>query len=131
MPFTMRFLDELQYLLPECSAKADIFRRCSLQRSDFPAVTHLDYTARVQSVSRQTNPRFWNLLTQFKKIGGDGILVNTSFNVRGEPIVCTPHDAYKCFMQTEMDFLVVGNILLDKRKQPPLNQSMETRFELD
>lgn len=86
-------------------------------RSDIPAVTHVDYSSRVQTVSRADNPEFWKLINDFKKITGFGMLINTSFNVRGEPIVCTPEDAYNCFMKTEMDYLVVGNYLLNKKKQ--------------
>lgn len=86
-------------------------------RSDIPAVTHLDYSARLQTVSRKTNERFWGLLNAFKKETGYGLLINTSFNVRDEPIVLTPEDAYRCFMKTEMDALVIGNILLLKNEQ--------------
>ena len=84
-------------------------------RSEVPAVTHIDYTARLQTVHRQTNPRFWQLLRDFKKITRFGMLINTSFNVRDEPIVCTPHDAYQGFMRTEMDALVLGDFLMLKR----------------
>jgi carbamoyltransferase len=86
-------------------------------RSDIPAVTHLDYSARLQTVHKETNPRFWSLLKAFKNKTGYSVIVNTSFNVRGEPIVCTPEDAYKCFMRTEMDYLVMGNIIFDKARQ--------------
>jgi mono/diheme cytochrome c family protein len=84
------------------------------KRSDIPAVTHLDFSARVQTVDRETNPRFWQLLSSFKRKTGYSLVINTSFNVRGEPIVCTPEDAYKCFMRTEMDCLVVGNYVFEK-----------------
>ncbi len=94
-----------------------IMQRLNTPRSDIPAVTHLDYSARLQTVSRYTNERFWNLLNAFKKDTGFGLLVNTSFNVRDEPIVQTPEDAYRCFMKTEMDALVIGNILLLKKEQ--------------
>ncbi len=87
-------------------------------RSDIPAVTHLDYSARVQTVHRETNQRYYKLIETFKKRSGYGIIVNTSFNVRGEPIVCTPDDAYRCFMRTEMDYLVIGDYIFDKLKQP-------------
>jgi carbamoyltransferase len=86
-------------------------------RSGIPAVTHVDYTSRIQTVSKDTNPKFWQLINDFKKITGYGMLINTSFNVRGEPIVCTPEDAYSVFMRTEMDYLVLGNYLFDKKKQ--------------
>ena len=88
------------------------------ERSDIPAVTHLDYSARIQTVHQETNPEFWQLLQAFKKETGYGLLINTSFNVRGEPIVCTPYDAYRCFMSTEMDYLVIGRFVYVKREQP-------------
>ncbi|NLO90826.1 MAG: carbamoyltransferase [Elusimicrobia bacterium] len=98
-------------------------------RSDIPAVTHLDYSARVQTVHNETNPLYHQLITTFKKLTGYGIIVNTSFNVRGEPIVCTPEDAYKCFMRTEMDYLVVGNCLFDKARQPRWEEKSSWRQE--
>jgi carbamoyltransferase len=107
--------------------------RLNRPRSDIPAVTHLDYSARIQTVSRTTNPRFHALLKAFEAKTGYGVLVNTSFNVRGEPIVCTPADAYRCFMRTEMDALVIGNCLLRKAAQPPLQGDTDWRseFQLD
>lgn len=94
-----------------------ISERLNALRSDIPAVTHLDYSARLQTVSHKTNDRFWHLLSAFKKQTGSSVLVNTSFNVRDEPIVLTPEDAYRCFMKTEIDALVIGNILLLKKDQ--------------
>jgi len=91
--------------------------RLNLARSSIPAVTHVDYSARVQTVHPETNPRYYGLLQAFSDRTGCGVLVNTSFNVRGEPVVCTPEDAFRCFMRTEMDYLVLGNLLLDKRQQ--------------
>lgn len=85
--------------------------------SELPAVTHVDYSARLQTVSKEVNPKYWALLQNFKEKSGRGVLVNTSFNVRGEPIVCSPEDGYRCFMKTEMDLLVVGNLLFEKEKQ--------------
>jgi carbamoyltransferase len=100
--------------------RAQSFRdRIHEPRSDVPAITHVDYSARVQTVSRETNPRFHALIRACEERTGLGILINTSFNVRGEPIVCTPEHAYTCFMRTEMDYLVLGSYLLDKRDQPP------------
>lgn len=99
------------------------------KRSILQAVTHVDYTARVQSLERQTNPKLWNLLTAFKKITGEGVLINTSFNVRGEPIVETPENAFKCFMNTEMDFLIINNCFYDKEDQLPVDFKQE--FTLD
>jgi carbamoyltransferase len=87
-------------------------------RSDIPAITHIDYSARIQTVHEETNPRFYKLLQAFKKQTGYSVMVNTSFNVRGEPIVNTPEDSYRCFMRTDMDYLVVGNFLFDKKAQP-------------
>ena len=96
-------------------------------RSDIPSVTHIDYSARLQTVHRDTNPRYWQLIQAFKKKTGYPLLVNTSFNVRGEPIVMTPEDAYKCFMRTEMDYLVLGNFLFDKKEQPSWQETGEWR----
>jgi carbamoyltransferase len=81
------------------------------ERSDVQSITHLDFSARIQTVHKETNPRYWQMINTFKEKTGYGVIVNTSFNVRGEPIVCTPEDAYKCFMRTEMDYLVVSTIL--------------------
>jgi len=102
-------------------------------RSDIPAVTHVDYSARIQTVHEHTNPRYYQLLKAFEAKTGCGVIVNTSFNVRGEPIVCTPEDAYRCFMRTEMDVLVLENCVLEKARQQPLAQDADWRkaFELD
>jgi len=96
----------------------DLRKRVNIQRSTIPAVTHVDMSARVQTVDVERNPRFHQLLQAFEQKTGCGVLINTSFNVRGEPIVCTPEDAYRCFMRTEMDYLVLGSCLLDKKQQP-------------
>jgi carbamoyltransferase len=92
--------------------------RLKQTRSSIPAVTHIDYSARVQTVDRERNRLLYELLLRFEEVTGCGVLVNTSFNVRGEPIVCTPDDAYRCFVNTEMDYLVLGNFLLDRLAQP-------------
>ena len=89
--------------------------KLSVRRSVLPAVTHVDYSARVQTVHEDTNPRYHRLLRAFAERTGCSVLINTSFNVRGEPIVCTPEDAYRCFMRTEMDYLVLENCLLTKK----------------
>ena len=119
--------------LPENYQEKPLYERLYFLRSDLPAITHIDYSARIQSVSRETNPRYWELIDEFKKLTGYGVIVNTSFNVRGEPIVCTPEDAYRCFMRTEMDFLVLGNYILDKKDQPALPEKGDWRseFKLD
>ena len=96
-------------------------------RSDLPAITHVDYSARIQTVHQETNPRYWQLINAFKALTGCALVVNTSFNVRGEPIVCTPEDAYQCFMRTEMDYLVVGNDLFAKGEQPPWREGGDWR----
>ena len=101
-------------------------------RSAIPSVTHVDYSARVQTVHEQTNPLYYKLIGCFKELTGYPILVNTSFNVRGEPIVCSPKDAFRCFMGTELDFLVVGNSILEKSRQPKsLNTDYKAQYELD
>jgi carbamoyltransferase len=125
--------EDRQIPLPDGYEDKPLYDRLYFRRSDLPAITHIDYSARIQSVSRETNPRYWELITAFKDLTGYGVIVNTSFNVRGEPIVCTPHDAYRCFMRTEMDVLVVGNHVFDKQEQPRLAQDGDWRseFKLD
>lgn len=103
--------------------------KLNIARSDIPAITHVDYSARVQTVHKERSPMYHRLLSRFDRDHGCGVLINTSFNVRGEPIVCTPRDAYLCFMRTEMDFLVLGNILLDKKDQPELKSGTDWREE--
>ena len=106
--------------------------KLNVPRSDIPAVTHVDYSARVQTVHRETNPRYHALLSAFKGLTGCGVLVNTSFNVRGEPIVCTPEDAFRCFMGSEIEVLTVGNCYLKKEEQnPALKKDYKNAFELD
>ena len=111
MLFVTTVKDGIRCPLPDKYDSLALYDRLYTQRSSIPAVTHVDFSARVQTVHRETNPRFWNLIHHFKKISGFGLLVNTSFNVRGEPIVCSPEDAYRCFIQTELDFLVINNFL--------------------
>ena len=98
-------------------------------RSDIPAITHVDYSARVQTVSAETNRDFHGIISEFEKLTGCAVIINTSFNVRGEPIVCTPEDAYRCFMRTEMDYLVLGPYILDKRDQPSWHE--KSNWQLD
>lgn len=104
--------------LPEEYDTLSMYERLYHLRSDIPAITHVDYSARIQSVNKKTNEKYWKLINTFKDKTGYGLLVNTSFNVRGEPIVCTPDDAYKCFMRTDMDYLAMGNFLFTKNDQP-------------
>jgi carbamoyltransferase len=107
--------------------------KLNIPRSDIPAVTHIDYSARIQTVSRETNPDYYDLIKMFETKTGCGVIVNTSFNVRGEPIVCTPGDAYRCFMRTHIDYLVLGPFMLDKRRQPEWEEAGDWReeFQLD
>ncbi|MBO8232705.1 hypothetical protein CU311_08340 [Prochlorococcus marinus str. MU1402] len=107
--------------------------KLNIPRSLLPAITHVDYSARVQTVSKTTNPRYYNLISAFKRKTGCPTIVNTSFNVRGEPIVCTPQDAYRCFMRTEMDVLVLQNQILFKSEQPKVekDETWKEEFELD
>jgi len=104
--------------LPKDFDGFDLRNKLYYLRSDLPSITHIDFSARIQTVHKQTNPRYHQLISDFEKLTGYGVIVNTSFNVRGEPIVSTPNDAYRCFMRTEMDYLVVGNYVFDKRQQP-------------
>jgi carbamoyltransferase len=106
--------------------------RLNIPRSEIPAVTHVDHSARIQTVHADTNKRFHDLLTAFKAETGCPVLVNTSFNVRGEPIVCTPEDAFRCFMGSDIEVLVAGNCYLKKEDQPAsLKLDYKDRFELD
>ena len=119
--------------LPPGYDDLDLFDRLYHLRSDVPAITHVDYSARIQTVHQETNERYWRLIRAFKELTGCGLIVNTSFNVRGEPIVCTPEDAYQCFMRTEMDYLVLGDYLFSKPDQPAWQDTKDwrTEFELD
>jgi carbamoyltransferase len=118
-------------MTPEQQALFGI-EKLNVPRSDIPAVTHVDYSARIQTVHKETNQKYYNLISDFYTITGCPVIVNTSFNVRGEPIVGTPEDAFRCFMGTELDFLAVGNCLLKKEDQnPALKQNYEEAFDLD
>ena len=107
--------------------------KLNVKRSEIPAVTHVDYSARIQTVRHETNPLYWEIIEAFRTRTGCAVLVNTSFNVRGEPIVCTPADSYRCFMRTEMDYLVLESFVLDKHEQPALEEKSDwrTEFSLD
>jgi carbamoyltransferase len=107
--------------------------KLNVPRSQIPAVTHVDYSARIQTIHQETNPRFYHLIDEFEKQTACPVLINTSFNVRGEPIVCSPEDAYRCFMRTEMDYLVLENIILRKTDQPARDddESWKDEFVLD
>jgi len=103
--------------------------KLNVVRSDIPAITHVDYSARLQTVHKETNSKYHKLISQFEKDTGCAVIINTSFNVRGEPIVCTPEDAYKCFMRTNIDYLVLGNYLLSKEDQMPLEKDVDWKKE--
>jgi len=108
------------------------FEKLNVARSIVPAITHIDYSARIQTVHANINPRYHAVISKFKEKTDCPIVVNTSFNVRGEPIVCSPHDAFKCFMGTELDVLVVGNYLLYKEDQVEVSkENYKERYELD
>ena len=106
--------------------------KLNIKRSEIPAVTHVDYSARIQTVDGKKNKRYFELIKKFKEKTGCPLIVNTSFNVRGEPIVCTPSDAYKCFMGTELDYLVIGDFILDKKDQDTkLKKNYTIEFDPD
>jgi carbamoyltransferase len=111
----------------------DLIKKVNQERSDIPSVTHVDYSARIQTVHRETNPFYHDVIREFESLTGCGVVVNTSFNVRGEPIVCSPKDAYLCFMRTEMDYLYLEGMWLEKRDQPELKNDADWRsqFKLD
>ncbi len=121
--------------LPMTEEQENLFgiEKLKVPRSDLPAITHVDYSARIQTVTPDANPRYYPLIKAFEELTGSGVLINTSFNVRGEPIVCTPEDAYRCFMRSDMDYLVMEDYLLDKRNQPEWHEKEDWRsqFELD
>ena len=119
--------------LPSNYNDLPLWERLYYLRSDIPSVTHLDFSARIQTVHKETNTRYWELINAFKQKTGYGLLVNTSFNVRGEPVVCTPEDAYRCFMRTEMDYLVIGGFLFTKTEQAQWNEKdkWKEEFKLD
>jgi carbamoyltransferase len=125
--------DERRKSLPANYNELSLREKLYHLRSDLPAITHIDFSARIQTVHSETNERYWKLINAFKQLTGYSVIVNTSFNVRGEPIVCTPEDAYKCFMRTEMDYLVLGNFLFDKKQQPEWKEavSWQEEYQLD
>ena len=106
--------------------------KLNVPRSDIPAVTHVDYSARIQTVDARANPKFHALISKFKTLTGCSVLVNTSFNVRGEPIVCTPADAFRCFMGTDLDILIMGDAFLQKEEQDAARwEDYKSEYELD
>jgi carbamoyltransferase len=118
--------------LPQTSDESmSMLERLKIKRSDIPAVTHLDYTARLQTVAHNDKPDYHAILSEFERLTGCALVVNTSFNVRGEPIICTPEDAYRCFMRTQMDVLVIEDCILFKEEQPPWEEIGDWRRELE
>lgn len=119
--------------IPKNYYSMSLWDRLYCKRSDVQSITHLDFSARIQTVHQETNPRYWKLIHSFEQLTGYGLLVNTSFNVRGEPIVCTPYDAYRCFMSTEMDYLVINNYVYFKKEQPDWEDRAKWRvkFRMD
>jgi len=125
--------EDMLQKLPENYFHLPIMERLYIDRSKIPAVTHIDMSARIQTVHKETNERYWELINAFKATTGMGLIVNTSFNVRGEPIVCSPEDAYRCFMRTEMDYLVINDFLFEKENQPNWTEidNWREEFKLD
>jgi carbamoyltransferase len=127
-------LEDRRKTLPDDYHQRSLEDKLKVTRSDIPSVTHLDFTARLQTVHRETNPRYYALIEKFKGLTGYGIVINTSFNLRGEPIVCTPDEAYRCFMRSKMDFLVMGNYTFDRSDQPHWPETREewrAKIDLD
>jgi carbamoyltransferase len=124
---------ERQNKTPDNYSSMSITDKLYFLRSDLPSITHIDYSARIQTVHKDTNERYWQLIDEFRKLTGYGVVVNTSFNVRGEPIVCTPQDAYTCLMRTDMDYLVIGNYLFSKKDQPEWKEKEDWKkqYKLD
>ena len=123
---------KMQINMSEKDKKLFGIEKLNIKRSSIPAITHVDYSARIQTVHKETNPKYYDLLNEFKKITGCPVLVNTSFNVRGEPIVCSIEDAFNCFMGTNLDILVLENFILFKNEQDQsLIKDYKNKFELD
>jgi len=131
MLFVSGLKKELRTSEPSGYSDFNLYDRLYHQRSGVPAITHIDYSSRIQTVSKSSNPRFWSLISDFKKITGFGMVVNTSFNIRGEPIVCTPNEAYLDFMATGMDFLVMGNYVLERGNQRPIQKEVMQQLNQD
>ncbi|HXB42463.1 MAG TPA: carbamoyltransferase [Puia sp.] len=124
MLFVSQLKEEFRSQKPANYYDLDLMDRLNLLRSDFPAITHVDFSSRLQTVTKESNPKFWKLINAFKIITGHGMLINTSFNIRGEPIVCSPEDAFLGFMRTGMDYLVIGSFLFNKKEQRQLPEAV-------
>ena len=125
--------EEFKIKLTEKQSNLFGIEKLNIPRSSLPAITHIDYSSRIQTVNKKTNPRYHNLIKEFMDLTGCPLVINTSFNVRGEPIVCNPQDAYRCFMRTEMDVLVLQNQILMKNDQvtKKIDEKWMQEFELD
>ena len=131
MLLTDRLKEHLYHTLPEGYNGLGMMDKLAVARSRLPAITHVDLSCRWQTVTRESNPRLWQLLNAFEALTGDGVLINTSLNVRGEPIVCRPAEAYACLMDTEMDVLVLDNIIIFKKDQPGEKAGRKRAGDLD
>jgi len=123
--------DEKRVRMSDEEEKLFGLEKLKVTRSDVPAITHVDYSARIQTVTKDDNPLFYGVIEEFYKKTGCPMIVNTSFNVRGEPIVCRPEEAFKCFMRTEMDYLIMGSYLLDKKRQKPVEVDTDSLKEFE
>jgi len=123
-------VDETQINQESRSMKVNGLEQLKVKRSTIPAVTHVDYSARLQTVSQETNPFYYKIIKEFEHVSGCPVIINTSFNIRGEPIVCSPEDAFRCFMCTNMDYLVMGNFLIKKSEQPDKNKYKREQLSL-
>ena len=132
MLLTAKINDQKKIKMNDQQKKLFGIDKLNIKRSEIPAVTHVDYSSRLQTVTKKNNKPFYDLIMSFKKKTECPVLINTSFNVRGEPIVCTPKDAFNCFMGTELDYLVIGDYILDKLNQNiDLKKNYSNKFELD
>jgi carbamoyltransferase len=124
---------ERQKQMTDAEQKLFGIEKLNIKRSDIPAITHIDYSARIQTVNKDTNPLYHAVISKFDELYGSAVIVNTSFNVRGEPIVNKPEEAFTCFMRTDMDYLVLGNFILDKSQMNKLEKDIDWKkeFELD
>ena len=130
MLFVAEVKDEIRKYLAEEEKSLWGIEKLKIKRSEIPAVTHVDYSARLQTVNKNTNPFYYSIISEFEKITGYPVVINTSFNVRGEPIVCSYQDAYRCFMRTEMDYLILENCILNRKSQPPFCSDINWREQI-
>jgi len=125
MLLTAPVKNAVRKVINDADGKKEGWERLKMERSTIPAVTHVDYSARVHTVAEENNPLFYWVIKKFDELYGCAVVINTSFNVRGEPIACAPQDAYRCFMRTNMDYLLMGSFLLEKKEQKPLEKNRD------